>query len=395
MNRRTFLELVFSAVATWPLDARARESLQLALHDVSEGSPAGGNNEILPALVALESNPYVAGAKALLSVYSTISSMQFQQQVLSELGDIKSELGEIHKEVVKILAVVDRLPDIIHRELEKGRKDECVHEIRSRGDVAETILAKYAPRGSLHGRPMERDDLAFVKIAASEVIKSTYKLALWGEDAHIGIAYGYSVYLWICKGMNYHIGDPKAERDKVVGYIKDCGRALEKPYEEIKAQLDPQVAEFARLPRRILLNAPSGVPYLQSRTPWPSVVWYYADLEGSFPSRFKGVMKSIQVPYNYKFDFRRPTQLGGYTTTSELIQLFPDLKEPLNIWAMNVYNSGYPRPFVYSKNILDHLLLNLNQRVRALLPMKSRVDELKALIVSADALAQAISRTTF
>ncbi|RYZ17110.1 MAG: hypothetical protein EOO70_02860 [Myxococcaceae bacterium] len=244
--------------------------------------------EIIAGLETLQAHPYVQGGLLVLKMYSAISDMRFQQRVLHELGWIRNKLEEIDRKVDQILSIVQRLPQIIQRSLDENTKKFLISEVRAKRRTMEVILANYADGGILSGQPFSAEHRQDIRRLSLEVIERAFQLSEWGEDAHVGVAFAYSVYLFGTRAISESPTDPHATRDRIKGLIDgSCDRLSEARARLVGAWRQGQsaLAELDRTPRKLLLMNRS----------W---YWYYADLQGNAATGFR--MGPIQMgePYD-------------------------------------------------------------------------------------------------
>ncbi|SAK78770.1 hypothetical protein AWB76_05251 [Caballeronia temeraria] len=329
----------------------------LGVFDSSQGGDdADTIDDIIATLEAASANPYVGAAVSVLKVYGFITDSAFKQRVESDLDWIREKLEEVKIKVDQILSLVTRLPGIIKREMEENTKTELLTEVWADRKVAEGILANYVKGGAEHGHDIKRDHIEKLSMLAADAIKTTYQLSKWGQDAHVGVAFGYTIYLFIVRASGQSITDPKHTRDDVRDLIVESGSILKKARDElsgIRREADAKVLIINAIPRRILLVE-------------KSYTFYYAELYGD-------------VERGFSFG---PVELAAYAPPEGYV------------WARDVAPwlatlDNYDDYQVVEQKVLDMISIEM-QRRKAEIPKQETFDELDALIKSADALAKAI-----
>jgi hypothetical protein len=150
-------------------------------------------DKLVTELAALAADPYVAAAVTIIQVLGAISSANFQSETTDSLREIHRKLDDID---AKLNLLINKLPEIIQRQLSEHRKKEIIHQLHAKRIVAEAIAKKYVrERGGVN--PItDASDVHVLKDIGREAIELGLELNKWGGDAIIGVLQGFTLYAY-------------------------------------------------------------------------------------------------------------------------------------------------------------------------------------------------------
>lgn len=328
-----------------------------SLMNLSSGGKEGTLEEIIAGLAVLSGNPYVAAVIFVLKIYGYISDAAFKQRVEGELKEIRERLKLVETKVDAILSITTRLPHFIVRAIDENTKKEILSEVWSNRLTVESLLANYVKGGKNHGKKYSDQDAEDFHTLARNTLTRSYQLSQWGQDAHVGVAFGYSTFLFIVRSTGTAVGDPHFIRNEIHRLIVESGASLTEARVALQAVKDEALLDVQRIndqiPRKILLCE-------------RSYTIYYTELLGQVDTGFS---------------FARPPQFVSYVPPEGYV--WPGDNAP---WLASLQ-------YLEENQVMSDLIALTTAeeaRRREKIPKQETFDELDALIKSADALAKAV-----
>ncbi len=310
---------------------------------------------IIEGLMALPENPYVAGAIFVVKGFGMVNDFIFQHRVLSELEEINKKLSEINSKVDEILTILRNLDVILKRALEEHEKEIIRNYFWAVRITSVNVLAKYVKGGGQANKKISDDDSRRLKDDAHEVVRRSLELSRWGYDAHIGVAFGYSIYLFITRAIGGSYQDPAMTRLSIHRAIVEARDGL---VEQRRIMSDNNTAVLASLQG---LDATSRKLITEDR----GLSTNCAQLHGNWADGFR-------IGYNETYDYYVP---DGYIWFYEASPLLSGIHRA---------DDSYVR---------DKIQLIMNSAaadLRGKLWTDEQIKDMDALVASATAIAEAV-----
>jgi len=321
----------------------------------ASASTAKDLDAIIEGLVALPANPYVAGAIFVVKGFGIVNDFIFQNRVLSELEEINKKLSEINSKVDEILTILHNLDVILKRALEEHEKENIRNYFWAVRTTSINILAKYVKGGGQANKKISDEDSRRLKDDAHEVARRSFELSRWGYDAHVGVAFGYSNYLFITRAVGGSYQDPAMTRLSIHQAIVEARDGL---IEQRRIMMDSNAAVLASLQG---LDATSRKLITEER----GLSTNCAQLYGNWLDGFK-------IGYNEIYDYYVP---DGYIWFYEASPLLSGI-----VRAEEVYVRGQIE-LIMNSAVVD---------LRGKLWTDQQLKDMDALVSSATAIAEAV-----